>query len=62
NHLPENGEVLYARGILALKRGDVAGAREFFSAARNEGVTEADSALQEVENYINRKGAVTIIE
>lgn len=61
NHLPENGEVLYAQGVLALKRGDIAGAQEYFMSASAEGVGDAENALREIDRFINRKDAVTII-
>ena len=57
----DSPEAEYARGILALKTGDLDKAEELLRNARRAGIPEAQGALDEISRFRNFKGAVRIL-
>ncbi|MDE7508569.1 MAG: tetratricopeptide repeat protein, partial [Muribaculaceae bacterium] len=57
----DSPEAEYARGILALKTGDLDKAEELLRNARRAGIPEAQGALDEISRLRNFKGAVRIL-
>ena len=57
----DSPEAEYARGILALKTGDLDKAEELLRNARRVGIPEAQGALDEISRFRNFKGAVRIL-
>lgn len=54
-------ETEYARGILAIKTGDLETAEQMLNLARQHGITDAEAALQEIERYRSYTGNIIIL-